>query len=193
MMAGADIREDRVITDQAGNLQKQTVVRHTNQLSAEGPSTLKYLVQNERYLENLTKRLAGWVQVPDETNGKMVWKHTGKPIMNERGRAWLISQLGSALDKSVELSNYPPWRLQPILRSEFKSIAKHLATHLREYELRVIDCENVMLFMRRGIEAGYNRSINDRGARHVFGSLDENVNVSPQQQQGRKLFGVIPY
>jgi len=189
---GADIREDRLIQDQAGNVQKQTIVRHTNPLSAEGPSTLKYLVQNEKYLESLAKRLAGWVQVPDEKTGKMEWKHIGKPLLNERGRAWLISQLGSALDKSVMLSNYPSWRLQPILHQEYRSMAKHLATHLREYDLRVIDCENVMLFIRRGIEAGYNRSVNDRGARHVFGSLDENVNVSPQQQS-RKLFGVIPY
>jgi hypothetical protein len=177
-----------VSADEKGN-QIQNTVKHSAPLSMENPSVLLKLVQNEKFIENFSKRLAGWVQVPN-SSGKVEWTHIGNPLLNSEGRAWLMNNLSSALDKSIMLSNYPESRIRPILETEFRGIAVHLSTHLKEYDLKLDDCRTVMLVMRRAIESSYRRSVNDKGARHVYGSIDENVQMAPQNQG--KILGIIP-
>jgi hypothetical protein len=190
-MPGFERQEGLIKTSADGSQQQQTVTKRAPLMSQESPSTIRYLVQNEEYLKSLARQLAGWAQIPDK-EGRMEWQPIGKPLINERGRGWLLSQLSSVQNKSIFLSNFPEWRMRSILETEFESIALHLSTHLKEYELAVEDTENLMLYIRRAVEASYRRSVNDRGAKHVFGSFDESVNMT-QQREPRKLFGLVPY
>jgi hypothetical protein len=169
--------------------QHQTIRKRISPVSMEAPSTIRYLVQSEEYIKNLSRQLAGWVQVPN-SDGAMEWQQLGKPLLNQQGRAWLISQLASVLNKSIFMSNYPENRLRPILETEFESLSTHLADHLKEYELQIQDCENVMLFVRRSIESSYRRSVGDKERNHIYGSLDESVNMQPKKDD--KILGFIP-
>jgi hypothetical protein len=181
-------RQDITLQSADGSVQHQTATKRIAPIQSESPSTIKYLVQ-EDMVKGIARTLAGWVQVPNEA-GQMEWRQIGKPLINERGRAWLISQLSSILSKSVTLSNYPESRLPQIFKTEFNSCAVHLSTHLRDFDLDVNDTENVMLYMRRAIESAYRSAVGDRGRKHVYGSIDENVNIAPKRDD--KILGFIP-
>lgn len=177
-------RQDVTISTPDGNVQHQSVRRNIAPIAQEEPSTIKYLVQSNDYLKSLSKQLAGWVQLPDDDGNRLIWRQLGRPLMNEKGRGWLITQLSSILDKYIRLSNLPEGRIPIILRTEFKGLSLHLATHMTDYELEVVDCENVMLYARRAIEASYRSSVGDKERKHIYGSLDEATNMVPQKQGG---------
>lgn len=187
-----DVREDHTIKDSQGGTQTQSVVRRSSPLANEDPSTLKFVIDNAVFIDTMMKRLTGWNLVYDDMEGKSVPKHNGRPIINDIGQGWVGVELASITDKMQGLSNYLAGDIDTKKRAEALLNGGTLLKRRMEFGIESItDCRDINVILMRATDASYNRALNDRGARHFFGSLDEGVTITPKPD--RKLFGLIPY
>lgn len=187
---GISEREDRVVSEGQDGTQKQSVVRHSAPLSTESPSTVYKFVQNESLLRDLERRLAGYTQQPDEATGRMVWMVSGSPLINIEGRSWLIAQIAQVTHTSTTLSNYPESRLRPIQETDYRIMRQHMVQNMKRYNLTVETARTVLKMYMEAHESAYRRATGDKGARHVFGSIEESVTGNPQKQD--KILGILP-
>jgi hypothetical protein len=153
------------------------------------PSVVMKLLSDESYIGDFIRLLSGFVQVPNAV-GDLAWDKRGKAIINNEGLIWLIGNLSRLMNKNLYLSNYPPNRLKSILEVEFRNTSIHLATHLRDYDLRPQDCEYVMGMFRSAAEASFRRPVGDKERIHIYGSVQETVAQS-EPNKG-KWFGIVP-
>lgn len=156
----------------------------------EDPSVIKYLVENQNFMDVFSKVIRGWACLPNSATKELEWVDSGKPLINDKGAVWLLGRMLVATDKMTYLSNYPLARVEPILRVEFKEISRHLAANMEEYGINAADAIFLNGLSRDVIFSAYNRPVGDKERRHIFGSFDENVSVQPARSD--KIFGIIP-
>jgi hypothetical protein len=187
-MAMGDVREDKVISDSQGNIQKQTAVRHSSPASFEDPSIIKWMLENQETLDYMSRILAGYVPVPSDRG--LTWEQRGDPLMNSKGRAWLMSHYLTLTARSFALSNFDGKDIRAKLEAEYRNTALHLAKHLQDYDVPADGAVSVLFYFMRAVYAAYSGPVGDRSRRHYLGAIDESVSTTPQR--GDKILGIIP-